>query len=852
MSSVTLNRGVIITNNYSVIVPSGANISSGRTPQTNQEAYINGNLIYRFNLNGNGSSNFNSRFEVGDTYYAPIDAALNYNYNFPSLTYVDLVGSSRAGIDPNDTYPTYPSGISPTNRANHYWTLGYANSSAGTFSTVSANTTFNFNGVNTDATGNTLNYVVAKNDANTWSMPAVGTITANSIQATGLTTFSNFEVGEACAVPVVSQTTTPVLCHGSSSGSATLTVTGGTPPLDFSWSNGATTQNISNATAGIYFVTVSSATGCGAIASATITQPALLLATCSGTKLTCTGYNDGTSSVITTGGTAPYFYLWNNGSTQTSIQNLSVSTYSVTITDSCGAVATCAYNVANPTALSVVTGGTGVTCFGAGNGTASITASGGTSPYSYLWSNGVSNAQTTNLQPKTYFVTVTDFCGTTIAGSFTVSNPPTLSTTGITTGVSCQGGSDGSATLSPTGGTSPYSYSWSIGSTSSSVNNLTAGNYIVSVTDFCGVSLTTSISITQPSILNISCVGTNGCHNANNGTAYGLAVGGTAPYLYLWSNGGTQQQITNLQPQTYSVTVTDAYGCNATNTCTVINPPALTVTAAASPTTICATSTINFSSSVTGGTPGYSYLWTGPSGYSSTVANPIYNPPSSAYSGNYTLTVSDANNCTAAATTTVTVTNCSTTLNLKLYIQGYYGGSGFMRSVMFKEGVAGATNAQTDTIRVLLRNASSPYAIVDSAKIILLQNGTATASLGFAVTGGDYYIVIKHRNTLETWSKNPVHFSTITSYDFTTSDNMAYGNNMMWIDFSPNRFALFNGDMNQDGNIDLIDFPNLDFGINNGLFGYYLSDLNGDGNTDLLDFPVLDTNINNGVFSKHP
>ena len=146
----------------------------------------------------------------------------------------------------------------------------------------------------------------------------------------------------------------------------------------------------------------------------------------------------------------------------------------------------------------------------------------------------------------------------------------------------------------------------------------------------------------------------------------------------------------------------------------------------------------------------------------------------------------------------------------------------------------------------------TPTTTIDSLKTILFRNGSATVNFPPSLAGSSYYIVVKHLNGLQTWSKNPVPFTTITSYNFTTANSHAYGDNMVQVDFDPARWALYSGDMNQDQNIDLIDFPVLDLGINQGLYGYYKSDLNGDGNVDLLDFPVLDANINAGVFARHP
>src|SRR5690349_7424230 len=105
-----------------------------------------------------------------------------------------------------------------------------------------------------------------------------------------------------------------------------------------------------------------------------------------------------------------------------------------------------------------------------------------------------------------------------------------------------------------------------------------------------------------------------------------------------------------------------------------------------------------------------------------------------------------------------------------------------------------------------------------------------------AVIGNPYYIVMRHRSAIQTWSAAPLTMSSTTSYDFSIAQSQAYGDNQTFL--GSGVWGFYNGDLNQDGNIDLFDFIILDFGINNGLFGYYAADLNVDGNVDLLDFPI--------------
>jgi hypothetical protein len=174
------------------------------------------------------------------------------------------------------------------------------------------------------------------------------------------------------------------------------------------------------------------------------------------------------------------------------------------------------------------------------------------------------------------------------------------------------------------------------------------------------------------------------------------------------------------------------------------------------------------------------------------------------------------------------------TLHLKFFIEGYYIGGGMMRT--------------SDTATVELHNNTSPFAVAASFKGLFLTNGTMACNYSAVVSGHLYYIGVRTRNALVTWSALPVAFNTITNYDFTTSANQAYGGCMDSL--APGVWAFTSGDINQDQNIDLIDFPALDFGRCHGLCGYYPADLNGDGNIDIIDYAILDQKICLGTFGS--
>ena len=182
------------------------------------------------------------------------------------------------------------------------------------------------------------------------------------------------------------------------------------------------------------------------------------------------------------------------------------------------------------------------------------------------------------------------------------------------------------------------------------------------------------------------------------------------------------------------------------------------------------------------------------------------------------------------------------TLNLKLFFNGYYIGSGSMNSAC----------GTSDSILVVLHDTIAPYTILDSTRCHIMVDGTGACIFPNSVISHAFYIAIIFKNAVETWSANPVTLAANTTYDFSIAATQAYANNMILVDINPDIYAIYQGDINQDGNIDLLDFPPLDFGINHGLFGCYDTDLNGDGNVDLLDLPILNLGINSGIFSQHP
>jgi aminopeptidase-like protein len=478
---------------------------------------------------------------------------------------------------------------------------------------------------------------------------AAGTYTVTITDANGCTATVNATVTQPTAMTAtVAQVN--VACNGGSTGSATVTVTGGTAPYTYAWSpSGGTAATASGLSAGTYTVTVTDAKGCTLTRNVTITQSSAVSGTTVITNVACNGASNGTINLTPAGGTAPYTFNWGGGITTEDRTGLAAGTYTVTITDANGCTATVNATVTQPaSAVSGTTVITNVACNGASNGTINLTPAGGTAPYTFNWGGGITTEDRTGLAAGTYTVTITDANGCTATVNATVTQPAAMTATVAQVNVACNGGTTGSATITVTGGTAPYTYAWSpSGGTAATASGLAAGTYTVTVTDAKGCTLTRNVTITQSSAVSGTTVITNvACNGASNGTINLTPAGGTAPYTFNWGGGITTEDRTGLAAGTYTVTITDANGCTATVNATVTQPTAMTATVAQVNVACNGGTTGSATITVTGGTAPYTYAWS-PSGGTAATASGLA-------AGTYTVTVTDAKGCTLTRNVTIT------------------------------------------------------------------------------------------------------------------------------------------------------------------------------------------------------
>ncbi|MDC0231252.1 gliding motility-associated C-terminal domain-containing protein [Aureispira] len=460
-------------------------------------------------------------------------------------------------------------------------------------------------------------------------------------------------------------TITNVSCFGGNNGVVILAPNGGVGGYTYNWSNGATTNIISALTTGSYIVTMSDANNCFTTMSISVTEPSELTTATTidtlfnGQQISCANGNDGSASVIASGGIPGYTFQWINGETTMSVTGLQASTYPVTVTDAQGCSTTDSVSLMHPPQITLsinintLFNGYNVSCHNSNDGTATVTSNGGTGNHTYIWSGGQTSATATGLFPGTYAVTVVDINGCWTMDTDSLTAPPPLTDTFTPVQyISCNGLSDGQATSVPSGGVPNYLFNWDNGETTASATALNFGIHSITITDANGCTITDNISIYEPNILSaVSSSVSVTCAGANDGNILISASGGTTNYNYIWSNGQTNALATGLIAGNYNATVTDANGCTLTVANTVSEPALVNVTALVSSNyngaaISCHGATdAELTASASGGTGNYSFIWS--DGQTSSTATGLG-------IGTYSVTITDGNGCSDTSSILIT------------------------------------------------------------------------------------------------------------------------------------------------------------------------------------------------------
>lgn len=543
--------------------------------------------------------------------------------------------------------------------------------------------------------------------------------------ANGCSTIDSIAVTEP---PVMSLAigSEPVSCNGAGDGTATVLVGGGVGPYVYLWDD-ADAQDTPTATdlsGGTYTVIVTDANGCNEQTTVEVLENEAIDLVVDGTDIDCNGENDGTASVIATGGTGNYTYLWDDGNTQnteTAI-NLDAGDYTVIVTDSDGCQSSAMITVSEPSALSTDAFAVPALCSGEGSGQVTVISSGGVYPYTYTWSDnpGVPDSVRTDLPAGNYSISITDANGCEQVVFADVTEPDALALSLSLNNVSCNGDNDGSSTAGISGGTPPFTFLWDANANNQNTQtavNLPAGSYMVTVTDDNGCTTSGSATITQPSPLQLAITGEDiDCFGNNTGSADLEITGGTPPYQSInWTGPGfsdNSEDISDLFAGTYNVVVTDANGC-VENSSIVINQPATGIMSNMSPPdTICNASASGIANvTVNGGTGPYTYLWS-----EGSVSQAISNLDG----GIYYVTITDNGNCTFVDTAYIVETEVVT---VSLSQEGAFCHDG---------------NNGTATIEAIFEGGNS---VPLSNYTYLWNTGGQSAITATNLTGGESYTV---------------------------------------------------------------------------------------------------------------
>ena len=468
-----------------------------------------------------------------------------------------------------------------------------------------------------------------------------------------------------CSNLSINAVTTNVSCFGGNSGSAFANVINAIAPYTINWSNGQTGLVATGLPAGNYSVTITDAGNCTQFDLFTITQPSLLSSGVSPNNISCFGNHDGTIDLTVSGGTFPYTFKWSNSFTNEDQINLAPGTYSVLVTDSKGCTSNSSAIISQPALISSSYSVTNVACANGSSGAIDLTVSGGMMPYTYHWLSGATTQDISGIQAGGYYDTITDAnnCKL-IIDPIAVAQPALALGAGITsqTNVFCNGGNTGNATVTASGGSGTYLYSWNTApvQTTATAINLSALSYTVTVSDNngCTVPVTAVATITQPiSALAASITSQTNvfCFGGNTGTATVTPTGGSGAYSYSWNTAPVQTSATatGLTAGSYTVTVSDNNGCTIPITA-VATITQLTSAISASVTSqtnvFCNGSNTGVATAAgTGGSGSYSYSWNTTPVQTTATASGLT-------AGNYTITVTDNNGCTVPVTAIASIT----------------------------------------------------------------------------------------------------------------------------------------------------------------------------------------------------
>jgi gliding motility-associated-like protein len=419
----------------------------------------------------------------------------------------------------------------------------------------------------------------------------------------------------------------------NSNGSIITTVFNGAAPFKYLWSTGDTTANLTNIKSGQYFLTVTDFFNCSFVTSGIVTDSSGPVIIHTNILATC-GQNNGSILSNVSGMNQPFSYFWNNVSGSKDLTGINGGTFIFKVVDSKGCIALDTTVLTPVLPLSNIFSVTNPNC-NLLNGKIKSIPSGGKKPYSYSWNTGQAIDSIMNLAPNKYKLTISDAAGCLFNDSSTIIQTGVPSIAFNTTPSTCTN-ANGKVKATVLGGQSPYKFLWNTGGAKDSLINIVAGNYTLTVTDSNNCAIASIASVSTTGMSSISLIKKDPACQSSNGSIKATPLGGQAPYTFLWNNGAISDSVFNLNPGTYTVTVTDASGCTLSNSVAIVNQASPSVTFGTLGQPFCGQNNGYILSSVSGGKNPITYNWS--TGATSAQISNLD-------SGNYRLIVIDSNGC---------------------------------------------------------------------------------------------------------------------------------------------------------------------------------------------------------------
>jgi gliding motility-associated-like protein len=589
---ITDSNGCNITKSFTLTEPAELLISLGTDP-TNILCYGDSTGLikaiitqaavppYTFTLNGEnylGEIVFESFSNITD---------LNYTFNVKageySITVTDLNGSTKTSNTRVYTQPDAPLSISETISVFNDYNISCTGALDGAIDiTVSGGTLTGTNYTYSWTSSVGSSDLTGTRTAEDQTGLGTGEYTVIVTDEGDCTITKSFVLTEPEKIVYSLNNKTDITCFGDNDGSIEISVSKGTGAYVYEWTlegvvvNKNDTTRLKNLGPGVYNLKLTD--GCEILSfNYKIVEPELLTVNLDQKiDILCFGDSTGEISVTVAGGISPYNYEWidnfgnkynrdiGNVFNKGDLSNIPIGIYDLTVTDKNGCIATLKTELTQPDDLVINFDKIDLNCYEQNDGTIKITPTGGVAPYTYKWSDFGNGPERTNLSAGIYTVNVTDknLCEKTI--DIEIIQAPLFNIVPVITPVTCFGADDGTITLNIDGGEDPISVTWADDATAGdSRTNLKPGNYNVILNDGSGCVIERTFQILEPEELRLSSVLSDAidCDNPLSGSIDLQVTGGNPPYSFLWSNGETTEDLTDIGANNYKVTVTDSKGC---------------------------------------------------------------------------------------------------------------------------------------------------------------------------------------------------------------------------------------------------------------------------------------------------